>query len=85
MQTGPSLGPRRLPKARSTNEYQRGSYATILLYAIARFGKTNLLRQLLKAGYKEAFTLETHWQSPKGKMFATETSLAGLLKVIEKV
>jgi len=52
MQTGPSLGPRRLPKARSTNEYQRGSYATILLYAIARFGKTNLLRQLLKAGYK---------------------------------
>ena len=43
------------------------------------------IRALLKDGYKETFTLETHWVSPKGKMYATETSLAGLLKVIEKV
>ncbi len=43
------------------------------------------IRALLKDGYKETFTLETHWVDPKGKMYATETSLAGLLKVIEKV
>jgi hypothetical protein len=30
----------------------RGGYATILLYAIARFGKTNLLRGLLKNGFR---------------------------------
>jgi L-ribulose-5-phosphate 3-epimerase len=43
------------------------------------------IRALLKDGYKDTFTLETHWVSPKGKMHATETSLAGLLKVIDKI
>ena len=43
------------------------------------------IRALLRDGYKEAFTLETHWRSPLGKMHATRTSLGGLLKVIEKV
>ena len=41
--------------------------------------------RLLKDGYKETFTLETHWRDPKGKMYSTETSLTALLKVIEKV
>jgi sugar phosphate isomerase/epimerase len=43
------------------------------------------IRALLKDGYKGSFTLETHWKDPKGPMYATETSLAGLLKVIDKV
>jgi sugar phosphate isomerase/epimerase len=43
------------------------------------------IRALLKDGYKGSFTLETHWKDPKGPLYSTETSLAGLLKVIEKV
>ena len=43
------------------------------------------IRSLLKAGYKETFTLETHYRSPQGKAHASRTSLVGLLKVIEKV
>ncbi|MBK5295485.1 MAG: sugar phosphate isomerase/epimerase [Acidobacteriia bacterium] len=43
------------------------------------------IRTLLKAGYKETFTLETHYKSPQGKAHASATSLAALLKVIEKV
>ena len=43
------------------------------------------IRALLKAGYKGTFTLETHYKSPQGKMFATKTSLTGLLKVVEQV
>jgi len=40
---------------------------------------------LLRDGYKGYFTLETHYRSPKGKEYATRTSLPALLKVIEKV
>jgi sugar phosphate isomerase/epimerase len=43
------------------------------------------IRALLKDGYKGTFTLETHWRDPKGRLYSTETSLAGLLKAIEKV
>ena len=43
------------------------------------------IRALLKDGYKGTFTLETHYKSPKGKEFATRTSLTGLLKVVERV
>jgi L-ribulose-5-phosphate 3-epimerase len=43
------------------------------------------IRALRKDGYKGSFTLETHWRDPKGKTYSTETSLAALLKVIEKV
>lgn len=43
------------------------------------------IRSLLKSGYKETFTLETHYKSPQGKAHASRTSLTGLLKVIEKV
>jgi sugar phosphate isomerase/epimerase len=49
------------------------------------FDNLGHIRALLKDGYKETFTLETHWRDPKGKMYSTETSLAGLLKVIEQV
>jgi L-ribulose-5-phosphate 3-epimerase len=43
------------------------------------------LRALLKDGYHGTFTLETHWRSPKGKAYSTETSLKALLKVIQQV
>ncbi|HYM11322.1 MAG TPA: sugar phosphate isomerase/epimerase family protein, partial [Bryobacterales bacterium] len=43
------------------------------------------LRALLKDGYQGTFTLETHWRSPKGKAYSTETSLTALLKVIREV
>ena len=43
------------------------------------------IRALLKDGFQGTFTLETHWRHPKGKAYATETSLRALLKVIEKV
>ena len=49
------------------------------------FDNTGQIRALLKDGYRETFTLETHWRDPKGKLYSTETSLAGLLKAIEKV
>jgi len=49
------------------------------------FDNLGQIRALRKDGYKETFTLETHWRDPKGKMFSTETSLAALLKVIENV
>ena len=43
------------------------------------------IRALVKDGYKGTFTLETHYKSPKGKEFATRTSLTALLKIVEKV
>lgn len=49
------------------------------------FDNLGQIRALLKDGYKETFTLETHWRDPRGKMYSTETSLAGLKQVIEKV
>jgi L-ribulose-5-phosphate 3-epimerase len=45
----------------------------------------NQIRTLLKSGYKESFTLETHYKHPRGKAMASRTSLGGLLKVVEKV
>ncbi len=49
------------------------------------FDNLGQIRALLRDGYQESFTLETHWQSPKGKAHATEVSLTALLKVIESV
>jgi sugar phosphate isomerase/epimerase len=49
------------------------------------FDNTGQIRALLKDGYKETFTLETHWRDPKGKLYSTETSLGGLLQAIERV
>jgi L-ribulose-5-phosphate 3-epimerase len=49
------------------------------------FDNLGQIRALMKDGYHETFTLETHWRDPKGKMYSTETSLKALLKVVEKV
>ncbi len=49
------------------------------------FDNLGQIRALLKAGYQESFTLETHWRSPQGKAHATRTSLTALLRVIEQV
>lgn len=49
------------------------------------FDNLSQIRALLQAGYKETFTLETHYRSPLGKAHATRTSLTALLKIIEKV
>ena len=49
------------------------------------FDNLGQMRALLKSGYRETFTLETHWRSPKGKMYATETSLQALLKVVKEI
>jgi L-ribulose-5-phosphate 3-epimerase len=49
------------------------------------FDNLGQIRALLKDGYKESFTLETHYRSPQGKAHASRTSLTALLKVIEKV
>ena len=46
------------------------------------FDNLGQVRALRKDGYQETFTLETHWQSPKGKAHATETSLKALLKLL---
>ena len=43
------------------------------------------IRALLKDGFRETFTLETHWRGPNGKADSSATSLKGLLKVIEQV
>jgi len=49
------------------------------------FDNLGQIRALLKTGYKENFTLETHYKSPQGKAHATRTSLTALLEVIKKV
>jgi sugar phosphate isomerase/epimerase len=49
------------------------------------FDNLGQIRALLKGGYKETFTLETHYKSPLGKAHASRTSLTALLKVVEKV
>ena len=51
------------------------------------FDNVAQIRALLKDGYKGSFTLETHWRDPQDKrpVHATEISLAGMMKVIEKV
>jgi sugar phosphate isomerase/epimerase len=49
------------------------------------FDNVSQIRALLKSGYKGAFTLETHYRDPKGKAFATRTSLTALLEQIAKV
>jgi L-ribulose-5-phosphate 3-epimerase len=49
------------------------------------FDNLSHIRALLKDGYKETFTLETHWKGPGGKAASSATSLKGLLKVIAQV
>ncbi len=49
------------------------------------FDNLGQIRALRQAGYRETFTLETHWRDPRGKTYSTEASLQGLLDVIAKV
>ena len=49
------------------------------------FDNLGQIRALLKDGYKETFTLETHWRDPRGKLYSTETSLKALLKIVEQL
>ncbi len=42
------------------------------------------IRALLNDGFQGTWTLETHWRPPEGKAYASKTSLAALLKVVEK-
>ena len=49
------------------------------------FDNLGQLKAMVKNGYKETFTLETHWRDPKGKMYSTEQSLKALMDVIAKV
>ena len=68
-------------------DYKRGSNGQVEWARVGdgEFDNLGQIRAMLKDGYKESFTLETHWKHPKGKVYATEASLAELLKVIEKV
>ncbi len=49
------------------------------------FDNLGQIRALRKDGYRGTYTLETHWRDPRGKMYSTETSLKGLLKVVAEV
>lgn len=50
-----------------------------------QFDNVAQIRALRNDGFRGTMTLETHWRTPEGKARATEISLGGLLKVIEKV
>ncbi len=49
------------------------------------FDNVGQIRALVKHGYKENFTLETHAKHPDGKAAATRKSLTALLEVVKKV
>jgi sugar phosphate isomerase/epimerase len=68
-------------------DYKKGADGKVEWCAVGDGEMDNVsqIRSLLDAGYKEAFTLETHYKHPQGKAMASRTSLSGLLKVIEKV
>ncbi len=68
-------------------DFRRGPDGKVEWTAVGQgeFDNTGQIRALLKAGYKETFNLETHWRGPGGKAASTETSLAGLMKEIERV
>jgi L-ribulose-5-phosphate 3-epimerase len=68
-------------------DFKRGANGKVEWTAVGdgEFDNTAHIRALLKAGYKEVFNLETHWRGPNGKAASTETSLAGLMKAIERV
>ncbi len=68
-------------------DFRRGPNGKVEWTAVGQgeFDNTGQIRALLKTGYKETFNLETHWRGPGGKAASTETSLAGLMKEIERV
>jgi sugar phosphate isomerase/epimerase len=83
-------GYRKLDPARIFNvhlrDYKRTpGKAEWMAVGTGEFDNLGQIRALLKDGYKDGFTLETHWKHPQGKMQATRISLTALLKVVEKV
>ena len=84
-------GYRRLDPARifhvHLRDYRHNAAGKVEWTAVGQgeFDNLGQIRALLKDGYKETFTLETHWRDPQGKLYSTETSLKGLLKVVEQV
>jgi sugar phosphate isomerase/epimerase len=68
-------------------DYKHGANGKVEWCAVGdgEFDNLGQIRSLLKSGYKETFTLETHWKSPLGKRHASETSLKALLKVVQEV
>jgi len=84
-------GFRRLDPARIYNvhlrDFRKNAAGEVEWCAVGEGEMDNLgqIRALRKAGYQQAFTLETHYKSPQGKQHASRTSMTGLLKVVEKV
>jgi sugar phosphate isomerase/epimerase len=68
-------------------DYRHDSAGKVVWTAVGQgeFDNLGQIRALLKDGYKETFTLETHWRDPQGKLYSSETSLKGLLKIVEQV
>jgi len=68
-------------------DYRHDQTGKVVWEAVGQgeFDNLGQIRALLKDGYKETFTLETHWRDPQGKLYSTETSLKGLLKIVEQV
>lgn len=84
-------GYRRLDPARifhvHLRDYRHDAGGKVVWAAVGQgeFDNLGQIRALLKDGYRETFTLETHWRDPRGKMYSTETSLKGLLKIVKQV
>jgi sugar phosphate isomerase/epimerase len=68
-------------------DYRKGANGRYEWCAVGEGEMDNLgqIRTLLRAGYQESFTLETHYKHPQGKAMASRVSLGGLLKVFERV
>ncbi len=68
-------------------DYRRNAAGKVEWCAVGQgeFDNLGQIRALLKAGYKGAFTLETHYKAPEGKAFASKTSITALLKVFGQV
>jgi len=68
-------------------DYRHDQTGKVVWTAVGQgeFDNLGQIRALLKDGYKETFTLETHWRDPRGKLYSTEKSLKGLLKIVEQV
>ncbi len=64
-------------------DFRKGANGKVEWCAVGDGDMDNLgqIRALAKAGYKESFTLETHFKHPLGKAHASRTSLVALLKV----
>jgi len=65
-------------------DYRHGSGGKVEWCAVGEgeFDNLGQIRALLQTGFKDSFTLETHYRSPQGKAHATRTSLTALLKVV---